>query len=100
MALIKHGMKTSFIDSFVDRVRTGQSRYYYCLGQPDSWQDENVPPQPENSESYEQMVRSSIITAKQVNFIDVSKVVRRIDWSFGTVYDMYDDNFTVGVRGA
>jgi hypothetical protein len=100
MAILKHGLKTAFIDSFVDRIRTGQTRYYYCLGKVSPWEIDAIPPAESDSESYERFVRDNIITARQVDFIDVGRVARRIDWEFGKAYDMYDDKFTVGVSGA
>lgn len=99
-SITKLGLKSAFVDSFITQLKTGQSRYYYCLGKNDPWPDDNAPPAPLVDDQYEAIVRSDIITAKRIGPLDVSRVIRRINWEAGKIYDIYDDKFTVGVGGA
>lgn len=99
-SITKLGLKSAFVDSFITQLKTGQSRYYYCLGKNDPWPDDNAPPAPLVDDQYEALVRGDIITAKRIGPLDVSRVIRRINWESGKIYDIYDDKFTVGVSGA
>lgn len=80
-------------------VVTKSSSYYYFLGETLEWADENNPPQPVDSLTYEHEVRNQIITIKEIKPSDVSFVVKRRDWSSDVIYDMYDDQYCDEVLG-
>ena len=77
-----------------NEVQTRSAIYHYFIGKTLEWQNEQLPPMPENNFSYANDVRNNIIQTKQIGINDVSLVVPRIDWSSGVVYDMYDDNIS------
>jgi len=80
-------------------VVTKSSSYYYFLGQTLGWVDENNPPKPIDSLTYDHAVRNEIITIKEIKPSDVSFVVKRRDWASDVVYDMYDDMYADEVIG-
>lgn len=80
-------------------VVTKSSSYYYFLGQTLDWVDENNPPKPIDSLTYDHDVRNEIITIKEIKPSDVSFVIKRRDWASDVVYDMYDDMYSDEVIG-
>ena len=100
IALLKNGLRTSLLDSLYYQIQGKQIRYYFCLGQSAPWTDDTIPPIPTDSPSYEQYTRQSIQIAKLIDPSNISLVVRRINWVYGTAYDFYDDQFSIGLTGA
>lgn len=98
-ALIKSSLHNSVADSVYNDVITKGSNYYYFLGKTLSWGDENNPPLPIDSASYEHDTRNEIISLKAISPNDVAYVIPRIDWISGTIYDQYDDCYSTEVQG-
>lgn len=98
-SLIKTILHKSLAEGVYRDVTTRSSNYYYFLGKTLSWDDELNPPYPVDSYAYERQVRSEIITTKQIGPSDVSFVVPRRNWTSGTVYDMYDDEYSNQIIG-
>lgn len=98
-ALIKSSLHNSVADSVYNDVITKGSNYYYFLGKTLSWGDENNPPLPIDSASYEHATRNEIISLKAISPNDVAYVIPRIDWISGTIYDQYDDCYSTEVQG-
>lgn len=98
-ALIKSSLHNSLADSVYNDVITKGSNYYYFLGKTLSWGDENNPPLPIDSASYEHDTRNEIISLKAISPNDVAYVIPRIDWISGTIYDQYDDCYSTEVHG-
>lgn len=64
----------------------------YCfLSKVDPWPVEEVPPVPEQSQSYLNSVFRNMFVAKQISSSDMCPVIQRINWESGTTYDYYDD---------
>jgi hypothetical protein len=98
-SLIKTILHKSLAEGVYRDVTTKSSNYYYFLGKTLSWDDELNPPYPIDSYAYERSVRNEIITLKQIGPSDVSFVVPRRNWVSGTVYDMYDDEYSNQIIG-
>lgn len=98
-SLIKTILHKSLAEGVYRDVTTKSSNYYYFLGKTLSWDDELNPPYPVDSYAYERAVRNEIITMKQIGPSDVSFVVPRRNWTSGTVYDMYDDEYSNQIIG-
>jgi hypothetical protein len=98
-ALIKSSLHNSVADSVYNDVITKGSNYYYFLGKTLSWGDENNPPLPIDSASYEHDTRNEIISLKAISPNDVAYVIPKIDWISGTIYDQYDDSYSTEVQG-
>lgn len=98
-SLIKTILHKSLAEGVYRDVVTKSSNYYYFLGKTLAWGDELNPPYPVDSYAYERAVRDEIITLKAINPSDVSFVIPRTPWISGTVYDMYDDEYSTQVVG-
>jgi len=91
-------MHNTIADSIYSSVVSKSSKYYYFLGKTVPYSLVNGVEQvetPLNSYKYELSTRRDIISMKQITSNDVSFVVPRIDWTSGTIYDHYDDSYTV-----
>ena len=118
-SVFKQRFKTTIIDSIYQEVTSNAATYYHWFGKENTWTDflspfipssiGDYPGQPSDNFRYELHVRRDILTAKKINSSDVSYVIRRIDWTANTAYDMYDDAYdtstnngasTVGIYGA
>jgi len=98
-SLIKTILHKTLAEGVFKDVTQRSSNYYYFLGKTLEWSDETAPPYPVDSYAYERAVRSDIITLKAITPSDVSFVVPRVNWTTGTVYDMYDDEYSTEVLG-
>jgi hypothetical protein len=97
--LVKSILYKSLAEGVYRDVVTKSSSYYYFLGQTLNWVDENNPPKPIDSLTYEHSVRNEIITIKEIKPSDISFVIKRRDWASDVVYDMYDDRYSDEVIG-
>jgi len=76
-----------------------QTTKYCFLARVDPWDDpvtpeneELDPPEPELTEQYLKNVYKNIFVIKRVFPEDMRPMIRRYDWTEGTVYDYYQDN--------
>ena len=98
-SLIKTILHKSLAEGVYRDVTSKNSNYYYFLGKTLSWDNEETPPYPIDSYAYEREVRKEIITLKQIGPSDVNFVVPRKNWNSGTIYDMYDDEYSNQIIG-
>jgi hypothetical protein len=98
-SLIKTILHKSLAEGVYRDVVTRSSNYYYFLGKTLAWGDELNPPYPVDSYAYERLVRSDIITLKQISPSDVSFVIPRRNWTSNVTYDMYDDEYSDEIVG-
>ena len=100
-SMFKQRFKKTIADAIYQEVTSKTAIYYHWFGKENTWTDflspfipsssGDYPGQPSENFRYELHVRRDILTAKKIKTSDVSYVVRRIDWAYNTVYDMYDD---------
>ena len=103
-SVFKAKFKKTIADAIYQEVTSKTALYYHWFGKENAWTDflspfipsseGDYPGQPSDNFRYDLHVRRDILTAKKIKPSDVSYVIRRIDWSYGTVYDMYDDAYT------
>lgn len=99
-SLLKSALHNSIAEGLYNEIQNRTARYYYFLGKTIQWGgDDTVPPFPVDSFDYELKTRNEIITLKEIKSTDVAFVVPRVDWVTGTVYDMYDDQYSDEVQG-
>ena len=72
----------------------GDSSNYIFIGRSHSWTDDNEPPAPANSESEEIQAFEDMIALKKIGTTDVSHGLVRYNWTSGTVYDEYRDDYS------
>ena len=96
---MKSILHNSIADGLYNEVVTRNSRYYYYLGKTVTWDNELTPPYPTDSVAYEFASRNDIITMKEIKPTDIAYVIPRYDWTSGTIYDQYDDQYSTEVQG-
>jgi hypothetical protein len=92
----------TFVKSLVS-VGNTNNNYYVFIGQPNSsspqaggsetWSS-NVPP-PLDSFDEENSIKETIIAMRKVSGLDIRRVVRKINWEPGKIYEMYKHDYTV-----
>ena len=94
----------TFVDSFVGIGTTGNNNYYTFLGHPNpknidvknygasDWG--NPVPNPVDAFDQENFYYDSMLFLKKVTPNDVRRVVPRLDWQTGTIYEMYRNNYS------
>jgi len=98
-SLLKSPLHNSIAEGLYNELQNRTSRYYYFLGKSLSWADSDTPPLPIDSFDYELQTRNEIITMKEIKSTDVAFVILRRDWISGTIYDMYDDQYSDELQG-
>lgn len=98
-SLLKSYLHNSIAEGLYNEIQNRSARYYYFLGKTIEWVDDSTPPYPVDSFAYELETRKEIITMKEIKSTDVSFVIPRVDWTTGTIYDMYDDQYSDEVQG-
>jgi hypothetical protein len=64
---------------------------YAFVGRVTPWDNETLPPTPQQDQYYIKQTFKDIITAKLITSSDIAPVIPRIDWTANTVYDYYTD---------
>jgi len=95
----------TFVDSFVGIGTTGKNNYYTFLGHPKPgnisddigygdirWTTE--PPNPIDNFNQENRYHDSMLFLKKITSSDVRRVIPRINWQSGTIYEMYKNNYS------
>ena len=94
----------TFVDSFVGIGTTGKNNYYAFLAHPNPKNTDvknygftnwgAAVPNPVDSFAQENFYYDSMLFLKKVTADDVRRVVPRINWQSGTIYDMYRNNYS------
>ena len=94
----------TFVDSFVGIGTTGNNNYYTFLAhpKPENTQVKNYGfadwgspvPAPVDSFSQENFYHDSMLFLKKVTSDDVRRIIPRINWQTGSIYDMYRNNYS------
>jgi hypothetical protein len=102
-SVFKPKFRRTIADAVYQEVTSGTATYYHWFGKENPWTDflspfigssaGDYPGQPSNNFRYDLHVRRDILTAKKIHAADISYVTRRIDWTYDTIYDMYDDSY-------
>ena len=93
-AIITEKFRTHNAKQFIeDFSESGQSNYIF-IGRSHAWTDDTSPPAPANSESEEIQAYEDMIALKKVSSTDISHGLVRYDWTSGTKYDEYRDNYS------
>ena len=89
-------------NNFVESVESANNSYYVFLGLPnaeavgygrsDNW-DENTPA-PVDSFSSNKHAGDTIIFGKKITSANIRRIVRRLDWTSGTRYEIYRNDYS------
>ena len=97
-AIITDQLRILNCENFTAGVASTSNSYYAWIGLPNAsdfqsdW-DSN-PPAPKDAFSEENDYWDTMIALKKINAADISRVVRKIDWTSGTTYEMYRDDYS------
>lgn len=91
--LITHIFKNHSAEQIIESVFEPDSTVYYVYAANHMPYSGNTIPEPTNSQAdLIANTYSNMIFGKRVTAADVKLMIRRIDWTSNTVYDMYDHN--------
>ena len=91
VSLLKPGLSTAVVESLYNEILTGTNNYYYFLGKPLKWNQEDSLISPQDSLLYENQTREGMVFLKKITSSDISFMIPRYDWASGQVFDKYDD---------
>lgn len=94
LLLTKSG-RVELARSFHRDLTNENDYYHFSLGKTTAWEDEESPDIPVDSEYAVKEFRRNIMFAQKLSSADICHIIRRIDWSSGTVYDPYDDIYSI-----
>lgn len=91
MAIFLKNIKNKFIDTFVADVTSNTNIYYAFASKHTPWANELSPDvEDESNKSSDLDIKKEMIFGKRIGAPDVAKLIRRVNWTSGTVYAMYD----------
>jgi len=79
--------------SYYRDIRNTNDYFYVGVGKTNSWEDEDNPESPIDSDYYVNDFRKRLMFLQRVTSADACLLVRRIDWAYGTIYDSYNNNY-------
>jgi hypothetical protein len=92
-ATVTDSLKRKFLEVIYNEVTNNLERYYVGVGRSDAWDDAgDNPTTPTNSVLNEREFRLGWQSVKRI--VDVSYVVPRHNWTSGSIYSRYDDNYS------
>lgn len=86
-SIVTNEFRVQNAQNFVNDVKT--YTYYVTIGKVDDWETNSRTPL--NTRQAQIYNWSSMIGGKQILSNRISLVIPRIDWTYGTTYEMYDD---------
>lgn len=90
--VILQNQRTLYLESILETFLGASPKSLYLgLGRVASWPDDNSPPIPVNSVEERDDFFTDIIAAQVVPSSNIAIAVRRIDWTSGQEYDLFDD---------
>jgi len=90
-------------DNFVESVENSSNSYYVFVGLPNATQvgfgrtsdwNTNVPT-PTDNFTYQSHTGDTSLYGKKISSASIRKIIRRIDWSRGTKYEMYRHDYSL-----
>jgi len=92
--LFKDGVRVTTIESIFNDIFSRRGNFYYFIGKILPWDDPFNPDAPLDTQSYEYETRNKILAVKKINISDVSFIIPRINWTFNTIYDRFDGDYS------
>ena len=91
-AIVTDPFKKQLTQTVFNEVTNTTARYYIGIGRSEQWDSSETVPDPTDSPRSIRNLRSSLQSLKSAS--DVTYVIPRYNWSSGTIYQAYDDDFT------
>jgi hypothetical protein len=86
--------------AYVQNTQIPISTLYCFLSRVANWPSEINPPEPTQDQKAIKSIFKNIFVVKKVNSANISPVAQRFDWTFGQVYDYYQDTVDMFERDA
>ena len=90
-AIITDPFKKQLTQTVFDEVANNTNRYYIGIGRSEPWDSSETVPTPTDTPRTVRNVRAGLQSIKSAS--DVSYVIPRYNWSSGSIYQGYDDDF-------
>ena len=98
-AVITDQIRVLNATNFVSGISTTDNSYYVFIGLPNAtsvasdW-NSNTPSPIDNFDEHDN-IYDTLISAKKITSSDVLRVIRKITWSSGTIYEMYRPDYSI-----
>ena len=92
-AVITDQIRVLNASNFVSGISTTDNSYYVFIGLPNATEvatdwNTNTPSPVDNFDQYDD-IYDTLISAKKVTSNDILRVVNKVSWTSGTIYEMY-----------
>ena len=98
-AIITDQIRVLNAENFVSGISTTANSYYVFIGLPNAttvasdW-NTNTPSPIDNFDEHDN-VYDTLISAKKINSADVLRVIRKKEWTTGSIYEMYRHDYSI-----
>ena len=98
-AVITDQIRVLNASNFVSGISTSDNSYYVFIGLPNAtdvasdW-NTNTPSPIDNFDNHDS-IYDTLISAKKINSTDVLRVIKKITWTSGTIYEMYRQDYSI-----
>ena len=102
-AIVTDQFRISNANNFIDSIKSSNNSYYIFLGLPNptsvgfgrttGWNTNT--PSPIDNLNYLTQYKDSALFGKKITPTNVKRVIRRINWTFNTRYEMYRHDYSV-----
>ena len=98
-AVITDQIRVLNATNFVSGISTSDNSYYVFIGLPNAtdvasdW-NTNTPSPIDNFDNHDN-IYDTLISAKKINSTDVLRVIKKITWTTGTIYEMYRQDISI-----
>ena len=98
-AIITDQIRVLNASNFVSGISTTDNSYYAFIGLPNATETDadwntNTPYPIDSFDDYKD-IYDTLISAKKISSSDVLRVIRKISWTSGTIYEMYRQDYSI-----
>ena len=98
-AIITDQIRVLNASNFVSGISTTDNSYYVFIGLPNATEvsadwNTNTPYPIDSFDQYSD-IYDTLISAKKITSSDILKVIRKISWASGTIYEMYRHDYSI-----
>ena len=91
--LLRKAARVENARSFYRDIFNENDFFYMFASRARPWDDETTPENPRDSQYYQSEYRHDMLFVKRIQASDAVLLAPRYDWTSGTVYDQYDDEY-------
>ena len=91
--LVRENARQQLARSFYRDIYNVNDYFYLFASRAEPWADDTAPEEPRDSQFYVQQYKHDMLFVKRVQPSDAVLLAPRYDWTSGTIYDQYDDEY-------